>query len=183
MTIKNHRVVDKSAKLLGLEEVNRIQVTGAQVKEALEHGVSRYPADVGIFPQVSGISFTLDSSAQAGKRVVSVEVNGKPLDLMQKYSLTVTNFMHMGGDGYSMLVNAPLLGEYGLADDVLAAYNYKWSDRPSGTTKEQGQDYTRLLSTGQNDSHHTYFAELPYIQLSPFANYPPTLLFPEQTFP
>ena len=122
MTIKNHRVVDKSAKLLGLEEVNRIQVTGAQVKEALEHGVSRYPADVGIFPQVSGISFTLDSSAQAGKRVVSVEVNGKPLDLMQKYSLAVTNFMHMGGDGYSMLVNAPLLGEYGLADDVLAAW-------------------------------------------------------------
>ena len=145
--------------------------------------ISRYPADVGIFPQVSGIFFTIDSSAQAGKRVVSVEVNGKPLDLTQKYSLAVTNFMHMGGDGYSMLVNAPLLGEYGLADDVLAAYNYKWSDRPSGTTKEQGQDYTRLLSTGQNDSHHTYFAELPYIQLSPFANYPPTLLFPEQTFP
>ena len=102
--------------------VQKIQVTGAQVKEALEHGVSRYPADVGIFPQVSGISFTLDSSAQAGKRVVSVEVNGKPLDLMQKYSLAVTNFMHMGGDGYSMLVNAPLLGEYGLADDVLAAW-------------------------------------------------------------
>ena len=92
------------------------------MKEALEHGVSRYPADVGIFPQVSGISFTLDSSAQAGKRVVSVEVNGKPLDLTQKYSLAVTNFMHMGGDGYSMLVNAPLLGEYGLADDVLAAW-------------------------------------------------------------
>ncbi|WP_303818113.1 bifunctional UDP-sugar hydrolase/5'-nucleotidase [Selenomonas ruminantium] len=102
--------------------VQKIQVTGAQVKEALEHGVSRYPADVGIFPQVSGISFTLDSSAQAGKRVVSVEVNGKPLDLTQKYSLAVTNFMHIGGDGYSMLVNAPLLGEYGLADDVLAAW-------------------------------------------------------------
>ena len=102
--------------------VRKIQVTGAQVKEALEHGVSKYPADVGIFPQISGISFTLDSSAPAGKRVVSVEVNGQPLDLTQKYSLAVTNFMHIGGDGYTMLVNSPILGEYGLADEVLAAW-------------------------------------------------------------
>ena len=102
--------------------VRKIQVTGAQVKEALEHGVSKYPADVGIFPQISGISFILDSSAPAGKRVVSVEVNGQPLDLTQKYSLAVTNFMHIGGDGYTMLVNSPILGEYGLADEVLAAW-------------------------------------------------------------
>lgn len=102
--------------------VRKIQVTGAQVKESLEHGVSKYPADVGIFPQVSGISFTLDSSAPAGNRIANIEVNDKPLDLTQKYSLAVTNFMHMGGDGYSMLVNAPILGEYGLADEVLAAW-------------------------------------------------------------
>ena len=77
--------------------VRKIQVTGAQVKESLEHGVSQYPADVGIFPQVSGISFTLDSSAPAGNRIANIEVNDKPLDLTQKYSLAVTNFMHMDG--------------------------------------------------------------------------------------
>jgi 2',3'-cyclic-nucleotide 2'-phosphodiesterase (5'-nucleotidase family) len=108
--------------------VRKIQVTGAQVKEALEHGVSKYPADVGIFPQISGISFILDSSAPAGKRVVSVEVNSQPLDLTQKYSLAVTNFMHIGGDGYTMLVNSPILGEYGLADEVLAAWISRGED-------------------------------------------------------
>ena len=47
--------MNKSARLLGLDEVARLAptpdqdvLTGAQVKEALEHGVSRYPADVGI---------------------------------------------------------------------------------------------------------------------------------------
>lgn len=122
--------------------VHKIQVTGAQVKEALEHGVSKYPADVGIFPQVSGISFTLDSSAPAGSRVVNLEVNGKPIDLTQKYSLAVTNFMHTGGDGYSMLVNAPILGEYGLADDVLAA----WISR--GETLHNSGERIRILGTG-----------------------------------
>ena len=102
--------------------VRKIKVSGAQVKEALEHGVSRYPLDVGIFPQVSGMSFTLDGSASAGTRISEIKINGKPLIPDQEYSLAVSDFMHIGGDGYSMLVNAPVLGEYSLADDVLAAW-------------------------------------------------------------
>ena len=68
------------------------------------------------------MSFTLDGSASAGTRISEIKINGKPLIPDQEYSLAVSDFMHIGGDGYSMLVNAPVLGEYSLADEVLAAW-------------------------------------------------------------
>ena len=102
--------------------VKKVEVTGRQVMEMLEQGVSLYPGDAGRFLQVSGASFVLDASQPVGSRISHVEVNGRPLSLDGKYSVAVTDFMAAGGDGYTMLKDAPILGEYGLLDEVLAAW-------------------------------------------------------------
>jgi 5'-nucleotidase/UDP-sugar diphosphatase len=44
---------------------------------ALENGVSQVEEGAGRFPQVSGMRFTWDPSAEPGSRIVSVEVGGR----------------------------------------------------------------------------------------------------------
>ncbi len=83
----------------------KIEVTGATLRAALEHGVSRSAEDSqpGGFPQVSGIRFSFDASRPPGSRLVDVKVNNLPLDDAKKYTLTTTTFIALdGGDGYSM---------------------------------------------------------------------------------
>jgi 5'-nucleotidase len=84
----------------------KIEITGATLRAALEHGVSRSAEDAepGGFPQVSGIQFSFDASRPAGSRIVDLKVNGQPLDETRKYTLTTSTFIAFdGGDGYSML--------------------------------------------------------------------------------
>ncbi|PYS71547.1 MAG: hypothetical protein DMF69_10010 [Acidobacteria bacterium] len=58
----------------------KIEVTGALLREALEHGVSRVAnnAEPGGFPQVSGIQFSYDASRRPGDRIVDLKVKGEP---------------------------------------------------------------------------------------------------------
>lgn len=90
----------------------KIEVTGATLRQTLEHGVSRSAEDTepGRFPQVSGVEFTFDARRRPGERIVEVKVNGMPLDDAKKYSLTTTTFVALdGGDGYSMLQGARVI--------------------------------------------------------------------------
>lgn len=90
----------------------KIEVTGAVLKAALEHGVSRIApgAEPGGFPQVSGIQFSFDASKSPGSRVVDVKVNGQPLSETRKYTLATSTFIALdGGDGYTMFKGAPVI--------------------------------------------------------------------------
>jgi len=90
----------------------KIEITGATLRAALEHGVSRSAEDSqpGGFPQVSGIQFSFDASRPAGARLVDVKVNGLPLEDAKKYTLTTTTFIALdGGDGYSMFKGSPVI--------------------------------------------------------------------------
>jgi 5'-nucleotidase/UDP-sugar diphosphatase len=77
-----------------------IKLTGEQIREALEHGVSGVENGEGRFPQVSGLSFTYSPSAPAGKRIGEVLIGGKPLDLKKQYRVATNDFLAAGGDGY-----------------------------------------------------------------------------------
>jgi len=104
-----------------------IELTGEQILAALEHSVSAYPAQLGGFLQVSGLTFTFDASKPAGQRVVEVLVGGEPLDLKQVYRVATNDFLAAGGDGYEMFVGARQFYGTQMADgeflrDVVAAY-------------------------------------------------------------
>lgn len=88
-----------------------MQLTGAEIKEALEHSVKDAPIAFGGFLQVSGLKFTYDSSLPTGQRVQSVEVkedgvNYVSLDLNKTYAVATNTFTAKGGDGYDVFGKA-----------------------------------------------------------------------------
>jgi 2',3'-cyclic-nucleotide 2'-phosphodiesterase (5'-nucleotidase family) len=99
------------------------ELTGQNIWDALENGVSQVENGAGRFPQVSGLKAVVDLKQPAGKRVVSVEVNGKPIDLKATYKVATNDFMLNGGDGYTALSGGNvLIGARGgdlMANDVI----------------------------------------------------------------
>lgn len=77
-------------------------LTGAQVREALENGVSMVEQGAGRFPQVSGMSYAYERGRQPGQRVVEFRIGGQPVDSARRYSVATNDFLADGGDGYSV---------------------------------------------------------------------------------
>jgi 5'-nucleotidase / UDP-sugar diphosphatase len=93
-------------------KVIKLELTGATLRAALEHGVARSAEDAepGRFPQVSGIRLTFDATRPPGSRIISLAINGKPLDEKRKYTLATSDYIGIdGGDGYAMFKEARLL--------------------------------------------------------------------------
>ncbi|KAK3306302.1 Metallo-dependent phosphatase-like protein [Chaetomium strumarium] len=88
-----------------------IKASGKAIWDALENGVSLYPALEGRFPQVSNITFTFDPSRPVGSRIVSAEIGGSPLDENRVYVLATRGYMARGKDGYRSLLIQPEGGE------------------------------------------------------------------------
>ncbi|XP_038646944.1 mannosylglucosyl-3-phosphoglycerate phosphatase-like isoform X5 [Scyliorhinus canicula] len=88
-----------------------VQVTAEQLLEALENGVSMYPELDGRFPQVAGLEFGFDPSAEPGHRIVvdSVKVQGQYLDRNRTYLLAIKEYLAKGKDGYVMFRNCQWL--------------------------------------------------------------------------
>jgi 2',3'-cyclic-nucleotide 2'-phosphodiesterase (5'-nucleotidase family) len=80
-----------------------LELSGADVKAALENGVSQVEKGAGRFPQVSGMSFSYDPAASAGARIDAVKIGGKPLDPAAVYRVATNDYMAGGGDGYAVL--------------------------------------------------------------------------------
>ena len=84
-------------------------LTGAQLTEALENGVSRAEGNDGRFPQVAGLSFAFDVRRPSGSRITRVEVGGAPLQPGRVYRVATNDFMYTGGDGYTAFESAEAL--------------------------------------------------------------------------
>jgi 5'-nucleotidase / UDP-sugar diphosphatase len=80
-----------------------VELTGADIKDALENGVSMLGSYGGRFPQVSGLTVTVDAKAPVGSRIVGVSVGSAPLEAGKRYTVASNNFMLAGGDGYAAL--------------------------------------------------------------------------------
>jgi 5'-nucleotidase / UDP-sugar diphosphatase len=81
-----------------------VTITGAQVKQALENGVSQVESGAGRFPQVAGVRFSFDRTKAVGERVTGILFNGAPIDPAASYVVVTNNFMLTGGDGYTAFV-------------------------------------------------------------------------------
>ena len=82
--------------------VVKLELTGSQIWEALENGVSQVEQNSGRFPQVSGMSFTYNPKAKAGSRINSVKVGNSPLGKGRTYTIATNDFLAKGGDGYTV---------------------------------------------------------------------------------
>jgi 2',3'-cyclic-nucleotide 2'-phosphodiesterase (5'-nucleotidase family) len=81
-----------------------IRLTGRQIAEALEHGVSIKEA--GGFPQVAGLSFTYSLSSAKGARIKEIVIAGRPIEPGKEYIVATNDFLAVGGDGYKTFADA-----------------------------------------------------------------------------
>ena len=89
--------------------VVKLGLTGAQIWEALENGVSQVENGAGRFPQVSGMSFVWNPKAKAGARIVSAKIGGQPLNKGRTYTVATNNYAAGGGDGYKVFKKGNVL--------------------------------------------------------------------------
>ncbi len=82
------------------------ELKGSDIVAALENGASQIEEGGGRFAQVAGLRYTFDKTAEAGSRIVSVDVKKgdgfEPIDPEAVYSVATNNYMRGGGDGYAV---------------------------------------------------------------------------------
>ena len=116
-----------------------VQVTGAELLEALEASTYCTPTSIGGFPQVSGIKFTVDTTKaydqgeqypgstyygpKSIQRVTIETVGGEPFDANATYTIATNDFMAAGGDTYYAFAAASVNYDLGIAmDEVVMDY-------------------------------------------------------------
>ncbi|MDZ8141136.1 MAG: 5'-nucleotidase C-terminal domain-containing protein, partial [Nostoc sp. DedQUE04] len=87
--------------------ITRLDLTGTQLKQALENGVSKIEDGEGRFLQVAGLRFEWNPTATVGDRVLSIQIQNsdgsyKPLAANSTYRVITNNFLLSGGDGYEV---------------------------------------------------------------------------------
>ena len=102
-----------------------LELTGAQLKAVLEQQFGpESPAEIAnslLIPS-AGFTFAYDRNRPAGERIVSMALNGAPVDPAATYRVTVNNFLASGGDGFSLLSQAKPVADAGQDLDALEAY-------------------------------------------------------------
>ena len=117
-----------------------VYVSGAELLEALEASTFATPTALGGFPQVAGIEFTIDTSADYDaneetypastyygpktiNRVTIDNVNGAPFNADETYAVITNNFLAAGGDTYYAFASATDQYDTGIPlDEALMDY-------------------------------------------------------------
>ena len=86
-----------------------LDVSGQQLKDALEHSARFFDGDIPAFnyDQAEGVTYELDSRKAAGERIQNLRFQGKPLGPTQRLRLATNNYRVNGGGGYVMYRGAP----------------------------------------------------------------------------
>jgi len=101
-----------------------LEVTGQQLKDALEHSAKYFkeyvpgkPASDLVdekipaynFDIAEGVTYDLDISKPIGQRIQNLRFHGQPLSPTKKLRLATNNYRVNGGGGYDMYKNAPVV--------------------------------------------------------------------------
>ena len=100
-------------------------LTGAQLKAVLEQQfrVEKGETTIGsLLVPSQNFRFAYDPSRPAGRRIVSMELDGQPILPNGRYRVTLNNFLASGGDGFSVLSEGADTFDAGLDLDALEAW-------------------------------------------------------------
>ena len=101
-----------------------LEVTGQQLKDALEHAAKYFKAYVPgkaasdlvdekipayNFDIAEGVTYDLDISKPVGQRIQNLRFRGQPLSMTRKLRLATNNYRVNGGGGYTMYKDAPVV--------------------------------------------------------------------------
>jgi 2',3'-cyclic-nucleotide 2'-phosphodiesterase (5'-nucleotidase family) len=96
-----------------------VEMTGAQLKDALEHAASFFTA----WPLVAqdlrlpgynadsaqGVSYVIDLTQPVGQRIRDLTFHGAPLSPDRKLRVAINNYRYTGGGGYSVYQGLPIV--------------------------------------------------------------------------
>ena len=86
------------------DDIWLIDVTGKDVKDAMEFSYQHLGTSFGGYLQVSGMTVTYNPSKDPGSRVESIKVNGAEVSDDDRFKMATLDYLAMGGDGYNMFV-------------------------------------------------------------------------------
>ena len=101
-----------------------LEVTGQQLKDALEHSAKYFKPYVAgkrleelvdekipayNFDMAEGVTYELDITKPIGQRIQNLRFHGQPLAPTRKLRLATNNYRVNGGGGYTMYRNAPVI--------------------------------------------------------------------------
>ncbi len=97
-----------------------VLMTGAQLKDALEHAASFFPAwpfPPGETPRLpgynadtaEGVSYTLDLTQPVGQRIRGLTYKGKPLEPAANLRVAINNYRYTGGGHYDVYKGLPVV--------------------------------------------------------------------------
>lgn len=144
-----------------------VQVTGAELLEALEASTYCAPESLGCFPQVSGITFTINTGAPFAtsglypgstypqpdevNRVTIQTVGGRVFDPDEVYTIVTNDFLGAGGDSYYTFGSSPIGYDLGVPlDEVVMDYVTAQLDGVI-TAEDYGQTQNRIRTISYSD--------------------------------
>jgi len=87
-----------------------LDLTGQEIIDSLEHGVSSVETEEGRFAQVSGLKYSFDKDLPSGERILDVNVKTdsgyKDIDPKATYTVATNAYIAQGGDGYDEMGKA-----------------------------------------------------------------------------
>ena len=138
-----------------------IELTGADLLAAFEHGVAAYPEPAGDHIQLAGAWLTFDPDAEPGARVVSAATDAGPINPAAIYTVAVSEFLAAGGDGYDMLASGTGLVYHGDDAEALMDYlrtNPAISAEPEGRVTLASSDAALGATAAPTDTVPIYLA-------------------------
>ena len=94
-------------------------LTGEQIRAVVEQGLTLERGMI----QVSGLRASYDLGAPAGRRLVSLEIGGVPVDDARRYRVATNSFLAQGGDLYTTFLQGTAAVDGGeLLSDVVMRY-------------------------------------------------------------
>ncbi|MDR0974214.1 MAG: 5'-nucleotidase C-terminal domain-containing protein [Ruminococcus sp.] len=125
-------------------------VKGSVIREVLQYSASLYGQEDGGFMQVSGLSYAFDPEKPEGERLLSVTVNGDPLDEEAYYSVATFDFLALGGDNYDMLIE-PFNNARAVGNGDIAAVFAEYLNQTENSLSEP-QNRIRIIPGGEVNS-------------------------------
>jgi 2',3'-cyclic-nucleotide 2'-phosphodiesterase / 3'-nucleotidase len=137
-----------------------LEVTGQQLKDALEHSAKYFlpfvpgkrPADLinekipsFNFDIAEGVTYDLDITREIGSRIQNLRFKGKPVAPTQKLRLVTNNYRVNGGGGYNMYRGAPVVYK---SSEEIRELIIDWVERNKVIPAEPTRNWRLLPESG-----------------------------------
>ena len=161
-------------------QATSVRATGQQLLDALEMGARNNPGENGGFLQVSGLTYTIDTTIPSSVvtddhgnfvrvdgeyRVKDVTVGGEPLDLNKTYVVASHDYMLLsGGDGMTMFAGAEVVKDRVMPDnEILIQYIRDYLDGVVGQAYADpyGQGRITVLTEASTETPEEPAEETP----------------------